>query len=115
VKIEPTALFSLQNADKPTQVGGPFIPKNQRLWEQAKALETQFSKLMMDELKKTMPQGEKGSGGTVYADMFVDAVASKLDDSNSIGLGKTIYLNMERSANLEEEKIAKAKAEKIQS
>jgi Rod binding domain-containing protein len=105
MKIEPAASFSLQNADKPNGVGGLFIPENKKLWEQAKSLEAQFSKLMMDELKKAMPQGPKGAGGTIYADMFVDSVANKMADSSSLGLAKMIYIDMEKQvAKAEEEK-----------
>ena len=62
----------------------------------------QFASIFVSYMMKTMREGstggdEQGFASGVYQDMFSDQVAKVVARSNSLGLGKMLYTQLERS------------------
>ncbi|MGC8490248.1 MAG: rod-binding protein [Syntrophobacteraceae bacterium] len=62
----------------------------------------QFASIYVSYMMKTMREGsaggdEQGFASGVYQDMFSDQVAKVVARSNSLGLGKMLYTQLERS------------------
>lgn len=91
----------------------PVNPQEaQKLWKASQAMESIFAKYLLTELGKVMP-GSASTGNAVYADLFQQAVADKIAESNTLGLSKQIYMAVDNIARRtqEAENIMKTKLE----
>lgn len=68
-----------------------------KLWRASKAMETLFSKYLLKEVGKMMSTTNHSPGSKIYGDMFKDALAEKVADSNSLGLAQQIYLDVQKT------------------
>lgn len=80
----------------------PKTDNEKKLWASAKALEATFAKDLLTAMGDKLPGSPDSAGGNIFADMFKDTIAKELAQSESLGLGRQIYRETVKLANLQE-------------
>ena len=73
---------------------GGRIDKSSKLYEQCREFESLFVKMMLDEMKKTVPKGEIMNGGyaeDIFGDMLQDEYSKSMTKQADFGLADSLY------------------------
>lgn len=93
--LSNTAYFKMHGLPEPNQ---PVQAR--KLLDSSKAMEQLFAQHMVAELGKTLPGTGSVTGGQIYADMFKDAITTKISEGGNLGIAKNLYLSMAEMAQI---------------